>query len=80
MSQCRECKWWLSPELVEAEGLRESGPEEAGWGVCSRGTCDENTSAPADPGTLAYAYDWRGRDSMLCTRPNFGCVMFEAKE
>lgn len=65
MNTCETCKHWAVP----------SGRP---WGLCSRGKSRDGLQE--DPDTLAWAESWLDDPADLLTRPDFGCVMHEAKE
>jgi hypothetical protein len=75
MNHCKDCKWW---EAVTEADIRawSSGGEYRGMGVCER-VNGEPFDKPRYEGVLAFVND---HHAALMTRPEFGCVMFEAEE
>jgi hypothetical protein len=71
VNTCETCKHW------ENSGLRvNQGYPYPGYGVCKRAT---GHSGPDEKDALAYADDAEDYEAYLRTKPNFGCVQWEAK-
>jgi hypothetical protein len=69
MNTCETCRHW--------ECRFRGHPDHDGFGTCEIADSDENG---ATPGTgLAYAQDADNYHAWLKTKPNFGCVQWEAK-
>lgn len=64
MPRCRDCKWWTP--------LTNAPAWEGEWGDC--GAITETTTH--GPAAIAWAHE---EGAALFTRPDFGCVKFEAK-
>lgn len=63
MNTCETCKHWQSRIVYD------------GYGTCSIADSDEGP----DESNLAYAKDAECYSACLYTKPNFGCVQWEAK-
>lgn len=67
--RCETCTHWSDFNITNEYQL--------GWGVCVRGSGEYGRPAYAD--TLMVAHDSDGEGGGVLTKPNFGCVMYEAR-
>jgi len=67
MNRCKDCKWW-----------------EDGTGVFRDCKCPHIATVGAHEGigasTLAVIWNWDGECGIFKASPDFGCILFEAKE
>jgi hypothetical protein len=74
---CKDCKFWdeHKPDEDEEEFFEE---RRRNWGFCRLG--ESRGGEPITEGTLVYASDSEMYIAHLETRPEFGCIQFQAKE
>jgi hypothetical protein len=65
MGRCRDCRWWNAEPLTDFDETRGKV-----WGACLRVESSDS---------LAEAMGRDPGEGWLTTRPDFGCVQFEAK-
>jgi hypothetical protein len=71
--RCAGCKWWDEKWSIEWDGLL--------WCECLlTGGTEESFGYTRKPGSRMYAEDHDGYHCGICTRVDFGCVLFEPKE
>ena len=71
---CSECKHWKSPERAMKDSYATE-LKEYGECVLTTGTAD----GPDVPGILAYAADAECMSGTLMTKPEFGCILWKAR-
>lgn len=76
MPRCRDCRWWAKPAERPLEVVMTEDYAAFHDGA---GQCDRAFRGGLSPdGALAEEYF--GYAGWLITRPDFGCVQFEAKD
>lgn len=73
MGHCRDCKFWVPPDLDK----RHADALDRVYGQCPLGASTDDKPEMHD--ALMFARDTEGRQAWMCTKPDFGCVMFQAK-
>jgi hypothetical protein len=76
MGHCKDCQWWHRFTL--ADDRWDPVERWDGWGRCQ--AADSDMGGPLTEDTLAFVDDAGCNGPLLMTKPDFGCVMFEAKE
>ena len=71
---CRDCRHWEEPSRRQFGFGADSYPE---FGICPLMESDDGR--PAHPDTLAHAQDMESYNARVYTKPDFGCVMGEAR-
>lgn len=69
---CRDCKFW------DKEDVFVTNETHSQFGECKITRSDDGE--PGEAATLAFARDTEAYHAALMTSPDFGCVMFKAKE
>ena len=75
MGNCKDCRHWTPPGTPISLASQRTNYE--GFGECERTGVEGGAGGQ---GRLALAYDDAGVFAILATKPEFGCVQFEAKE
>lgn len=69
MGKCKDCKWW------------DEDDSDAKDNDCGRGRCLKAVNLQEDDGKgLMVTLDASMYLSLLLTKPDFGCILFELKE